>query len=75
MIQLKIGFIGTGVMGGSMALNLIRGGCEVAVYNRSPQKTLPLAEAGAVVMSSVSALASWSDVVITIVGYPKDFTV
>lgn len=68
----KIGFIGTGVMGTGMALNLIKGGHTVAVYNRTKGKASPLIEKGAIWMDSVSDLAKWADTVITIVGYPKD---
>ena len=45
----RIGFIGLGTMGGPMALNLLKAGHEVAVYNRSAAKCAPLARAGAVV--------------------------
>lgn len=68
----KIGFIGTGVMGASMASNLLKGGYSLAVYNRTKQRALPLIEKGAVWMDTVAQLAGWSDVVITIVGYPAD---
>ncbi|MCB0227285.1 MAG: NAD(P)-binding domain-containing protein, partial [Anaerolineae bacterium] len=47
MTQQKIGFIGLGRMGHPMALNLIRAGYPVTVYNRTKEKTAPLAEAGA----------------------------
>jgi 3-hydroxyisobutyrate dehydrogenase len=68
----KIGFIGTGVMGASMAINLINGGYTVAVYNRAKEKALPVIKKGAIWMDTVSKIAKWADVVITMVGYPKD---
>jgi 3-hydroxyisobutyrate dehydrogenase len=42
-----VGFIGLGVMGQPMALNLARAGTELVVWNRSTDKTAPLREAGA----------------------------
>jgi 3-hydroxyisobutyrate dehydrogenase-like beta-hydroxyacid dehydrogenase len=44
---MKIGFIGLGQMGSAMAANLIKGGHEVAVWNRSPDKADALVRAGA----------------------------
>ncbi|GAA1531975.1 NAD(P)-dependent oxidoreductase [Actinomadura kijaniata] len=43
------GFIGLGVMGGPMALNLARAGIPLLVWNRTPSRAAPLREAGAVV--------------------------
>jgi 3-hydroxyisobutyrate dehydrogenase-like beta-hydroxyacid dehydrogenase len=43
----KIGFIGLGRMGAGMAARLLRAGCEVTVYNRTPGKAQALVEAGA----------------------------
>ena len=44
---MKVGFIGLGKMGSGMAANLLKGGHEVTVYNRSPEKTKPLLDKGA----------------------------
>jgi 3-hydroxyisobutyrate dehydrogenase len=44
-----VGFVGLGVMGQPMALNLVRAGTELIVWNRSPERAAPLREAGAVV--------------------------
>ncbi|MBN3723497.1 NAD(P)-dependent oxidoreductase [Burkholderia sp. Ac-20379] len=44
---MDIGFIGLGEMGGAIALNLLKAGHRVRVWNRSPEKVAPLAEAGA----------------------------
>ena len=41
-----IGFVGLGIMGGPMAGHLARAGHDVVGYNRSPEKTAPLVEAG-----------------------------
>src|SRR5829696_9498744 len=44
---MKLGFIGLGAMGASMARNLLKAGHELAVWNRSPERMVPLVEAGA----------------------------
>jgi len=67
-----VGFIGLGVMGHSMAGHVLRGGFDVLVYNRSKEKTLDLLTQGAVWKDDIFSLAEKSDVVITMVGYPKD---
>jgi 3-hydroxyisobutyrate dehydrogenase-like beta-hydroxyacid dehydrogenase len=63
----SIGFIGLGIMGTPMALNLVKAGHKVAVYNRSAAKTAPLEAAGARVASTPAEAASNADVVIIIV--------
>jgi 3-hydroxyisobutyrate dehydrogenase len=68
----KVGFIGLGVMGRSMASHIRAAGYELHVWSRRPGSALPLAEKGAVCESSPAALASATDVVITMVGFPKD---
>jgi 3-hydroxyisobutyrate dehydrogenase len=45
--QERIGFIGLGVMGEPMSLNLVRAGIALIVWNRSPAKSQILADAGA----------------------------
>jgi 3-hydroxyisobutyrate dehydrogenase len=69
---MKIGFIGVGVMGGPMVLNLMKKGFEVSVYTRTKEKAASVVAAGAQWCDSVAACAAGRDVVITIVGYPKD---
>lgn len=69
---MKIGFIGTGVMGASMAGHLIKGGHEVAVYNRMKAKAEQLLSLGALWKDKPSEVAQFCDVIITMVGYPKD---
>ncbi|MBV1699550.1 MAG: NAD(P)-binding domain-containing protein, partial [Hyphomicrobiales bacterium] len=44
---MKVGFIGLGRMGQVMTRRLLDAGHEVGVYNRSPEKIKPLADAGA----------------------------
>lgn len=52
-----LGFIGTGNMGFPMAANLLRAGHEVQVYNRSREKTAPLARQGATVVDTPAQAA------------------
>ncbi|KGK90029.1 oxidoreductase [Desulfosporosinus sp. HMP52] len=67
-----IGFIGTGVMGKSMAGHLLKAGYRVVVYNRTKASAEDLIIMGAVWEDSIAALAAKCNVVITMVGYPKD---
>jgi len=67
-----IGFIGTGVMGQSMARHLLEAGYAVVVYNRTKDRARDLLEAGAVWQESVAEVAACSNIVITMVGYPRD---
>ena len=69
---MKIGFIGTGVMGASMVKNLLKNGFEVNVYNRTPHKAKALEEFGAIFKENIIDCVKEVDAVITIVGYPKD---
>jgi 2-hydroxy-3-oxopropionate reductase len=68
----KIGFIGLGIMGAAMAGHLLDAGFELSVYNRTKSKGDALVARGAKYCSSPGACARGQDVVITIVGYPKD---
>jgi 3-hydroxyisobutyrate dehydrogenase len=69
---MKIGFIGTGVMGLSMAGHLMDAGHELFVYNRTVQKCEPLIARGAKLMADPGDAAEASDAVFTIIGFPKD---
>ena len=68
----NIGFIGTGIMGAAMAGHLLEAGFNVSVYNRTKAKAEGLLAKGAQWRESPGACAKGQDVVITIVGYPKD---
>ena len=68
----KIGFIGTGIMGASMAGHLIDAGYTVSVYNRTKSKAVGLVKKGARWCNTPGECAAGQDVIITIVGYPKD---
>ncbi|GDY10498.1 3-hydroxyisobutyrate dehydrogenase [Planctomycetia bacterium] len=68
----KIGWIGTGVMGNSMAGHLLEAGFAVSVYSRTKAKAETLIVNGASWADSPKALAQQSDVIFAIVGFPSD---
>ena len=68
----KIGFIGVGIMGKSMVRNLMKAGYEVSIYTRTKSKVEDVIAEGAVWCDTVADCSKGRDVVITIVGYPKD---
>ncbi len=61
----QLGFIGMGQMGKRMASRLIDAGLRLTVYNRTREKTKPLAEKGAKVAESPRALAAASEIVLS----------
>jgi len=68
----KIGFIGLGVMGASMAGHLRAAGHSLGVYNRTKAKAKALIDAGAIWYDSVAELAAQSDFIFTMVGFPAE---
>ncbi len=70
--SLSIAFIGTGVMGRSMAGHLQKAGHTLHVYNRTREKAQALVEAGATWHESAGAAAAQADVVISMLGFPTD---
>jgi len=68
----RLGWVGTGRMGSSLASRLLKAGCDVAVYNRTKAKTEPLADLGATVVDSPRDLAD-REIVFTMVSGPADF--
>ena len=60
---MQIGFIGTGIMGGGMAANLLAAGRPLSVFDIDATRVAPLADAGAVAAESVTAAANRADVV------------
>jgi 3-hydroxyisobutyrate dehydrogenase and related beta-hydroxyacid dehydrogenases len=70
--MVKIGFIGTGVMGAAMAGHLLDAGNELFVYNRTKAKTDALVARGATYCATPQEIAEATDIVFSIVGYPKD---
>lgn len=69
---MKIGWIGTGIMGASMCAHLIDAGHTATVYNRTRAKAEPLIKKGATWADTPRAVAEAAEVVFTIVGYPHD---
>lgn len=68
----SIGFIGTGLMGKPMAGHLLQAGYTINLYNRTKSKAESLIDLGAIWFDTPAALAEQSDVVITMIGFPKD---
>ncbi|MCD7035440.1 NAD(P)-dependent oxidoreductase [Metabacillus sp. GX 13764] len=68
----KILFIGIGVMGKSMASNLMKAGHELTVYTRTKEKASELLESGAEWAETPMEAAAIANAVITMIGYPKD---
>ena len=68
----RIGFIGLGVMGHSMAGHILDSGFALCVHTRTRSKADDLVNQGAVWVESIKDLAANSDVIISIVGYPQD---
>ena len=69
---MKVGLIGLGSMGVPMALNLLKGGHELAVWARRAEAAKPLTEKGAKLRASPREVAANADVVFTIVTTGKD---
>ena len=70
--SISIGFIGTGVMGRSMAGHLITAGHAIHIFNRTKEKAQTLIAAGARWHDSAGDVAAAGDVVITMLGFPID---
>lgn len=70
--RVAVGFIGTGIMGASMAGHLVAAGHPLHVFNRTRSKAEPLLARGAMWQESPAAVASVVDVVITMLGMPDD---
>ncbi len=61
-----LGFIGFGIMGRPMALNLIKGGYKLNVYARRQASTAPFKHFAAVICDSPQQLAERSDIIFTV---------
>jgi 3-hydroxyisobutyrate dehydrogenase len=68
----RLGWIGTGVMGSSMCGHLLAKGFGMTIYSRTKAKADPLLLKGARWADSPQAVAEQSDVVFSIVGFPRD---
>lgn len=69
---MKIGWIGTGVMGGPMAGHLQKAGHELSVYNRTKEKAMPLVTNGAVWCDTPAQIVQQSEIIFTMLGHPED---
>jgi 3-hydroxyisobutyrate dehydrogenase len=70
--ETRVGWVGTGLMGSSMCGHLIDKGFSATVHNRTRSKAEPLLSKGANWADSPKEVAEQSDVVFTIVGFPRD---
>ena len=69
---MRIAFVGTGVMGSSMAGHLLAAGHQVAIHTRTRAKAERLLAAGATWAESPAAAADGADAALSMVGYPAD---
>jgi len=69
---MNIAFIGLGIMGTPMALNLKKAGHTVFVYGRRPESVAPLAEAGCTACASPAEAASQADITLIMVSDTPD---
>ena len=72
MTAIRVGWIGTGVMGAPMCGHLMASGYPVTVFNRTRERARSLLERGAAWADSPRAVAQHADVVFTMVGFPDD---
>ena len=70
--QIKIGWVGTGVMGRWMCQHVIDLGYTATIFTRTKSKADPLLKAGATWANSPAEVAESSDIIFTIVGFPDD---
>ena len=68
----KIAWIGTGLMGNPMAKHLLNAGYRLNVFNRTRKKAEELIEMGASWLDTPAEIAANSEVIITMIGFPKD---
>jgi 3-hydroxyisobutyrate dehydrogenase len=70
--SIRIGWIGTGVMGAPMAGHLLAAGYSLTVFNRTRARADALLQKGARWAATPAEVARESDIVFTIVGFPED---
>lgn len=68
----KIGFVGLGIMGFSMADNLLKAGYALFVHNRNPARARELVERGAVACETPADVAAHSEAVVVMVKADRD---
>ena len=69
---MKIGFVGLGIMGRPMALNILKGGFDLTVWARRAESMAPLLEAGAKGAASPAEVAAACDIVVSMVSDAPD---
>lgn len=72
MADMKIGWVGTGVMGNAMCGHLLDAGHHLFVSNRTQSKTDNLVTKGAKWCDTPADVAANSDIIFSIVGFPTD---
>ena len=70
--DVKIAWIGTGIMGAPMAMHLVDAGYNVSVYSRTKSKAEKLIAKGCEWYDNPAALTGNCNIIFTIVGYPED---
>ncbi|MBU6223799.1 MAG: NAD(P)-dependent oxidoreductase [Burkholderiales bacterium] len=68
---MKVGFVGLGVMGAPMALNILKGGHELTVYDKSAAAIAHLVQAGAKEAKTPREVGAASDIVVTMLPEPQ----
>jgi 3-hydroxyisobutyrate dehydrogenase len=72
LASFRVGWIGTGVMGRSMAGHLLDSGAPLVVHSRTRSKAAVLIERGAAWADTPRQVAERADIVFTMVGFPAD---
>ncbi|WP_171052705.1 NAD(P)-dependent oxidoreductase [Ruegeria sediminis] len=67
----NVGFIGLGVMGAPMALNILKGGHSLSVFDLNPDAVQRLVEAGATACASPKEVGAASEIVVTMLPEPQ----
>jgi 3-hydroxyisobutyrate dehydrogenase len=70
--KVRVGFIGLGIMGRSMAGHILNAGYQLNLYNRTRARADELVAKGAAWCGTPGEVAAASDIVITMVGFPRD---
>ncbi|MEL7432918.1 MAG: NAD(P)-dependent oxidoreductase [Chloroflexota bacterium] len=68
---MALGFIGTGIMGSRMAINLLKNGHDVIVHNRTQANAQPVIDAGATWAETPATVAQQTDIVFTMLAHPN----
>lgn len=72
MLKQQIGWIGTGLMGLPMAKHLINAGYSLNIHSRTKEKAIELIELGGQWFDDPASLAASSDLIVTMIGSPKE---